>query len=300
MGVKCFLPDSGVEEFPALSTEQLEQAAAELAAVDGLLLVHAEDPGVLAAAPEPAGRSYARFLASRPAQAEDTAIETASRRRPAYRSPAARRAPVQRLRAARARRRQGRRGPGDGRDLPALPRARGRAGARRRDRDEVLPAGARRGQPGRALGRPRRRDHRPGGQRPLAVHARPQGAGHRRLRHGLGRHLVGAARPAAGLDRGPPARPRPGRRRALDVVGTRGAGRARHQGRHPGRCGRRPGGLRPGRRPRGRPGPAAPPQPGVAVRRCAADRRGALDVVGWDAGRDVGGPRGRLLARGEA
>jgi allantoinase len=77
MGVKCFLPDSGVEEFPALSTEQLAQAAAELAVVDGLLLVHAEDPGVLAAAPEPAGRSYARFLASRPAQAEDTAIETA-------------------------------------------------------------------------------------------------------------------------------------------------------------------------------------------------------------------------------
>jgi len=77
MGVKCFLPDSGVEEFPALSTEQLEQAAAELAAADGLLLVHAEDPAVLAAAPAPAGRSYARFLASRPAQAEDTAIETA-------------------------------------------------------------------------------------------------------------------------------------------------------------------------------------------------------------------------------
>jgi allantoinase len=77
MGVKCFLPDSGVEEFPALSTGQLERAAAELAAVDGLLLVHAEDPGVLAAAPEPDGRSYARFLASRPAQAEDTAIETA-------------------------------------------------------------------------------------------------------------------------------------------------------------------------------------------------------------------------------
>src|SRR5678810_667819 len=43
----------------------------------GLLLVHAEDPGVLATAPAPAGRSYARFLASRPAQAEDTAIETA-------------------------------------------------------------------------------------------------------------------------------------------------------------------------------------------------------------------------------
>jgi allantoinase len=77
LGVKCFLPDSGVEEFPALSTVQLELAAAEVAAADGLLLVHAEDPGVLAAAPEPAGRSYARFLASRPAQAEDTAIATA-------------------------------------------------------------------------------------------------------------------------------------------------------------------------------------------------------------------------------
>jgi allantoinase len=36
--------------------------------------VHAEDPGVLAAAPEAAGREYAGFLASRPAAAEDTAI----------------------------------------------------------------------------------------------------------------------------------------------------------------------------------------------------------------------------------
>jgi len=74
MGVKCFLPDSGVPEFPALSAAQLVQAAEEVAAADGLLLVHAEDPGVLASAPEPAGRSYPAFLASRPAAAEDAAI----------------------------------------------------------------------------------------------------------------------------------------------------------------------------------------------------------------------------------
>jgi allantoinase len=36
--------------------------------------VHAEDPGVIAAAPAPDGRRYAGFLASRPAAAEDTAI----------------------------------------------------------------------------------------------------------------------------------------------------------------------------------------------------------------------------------
>jgi allantoinase len=83
MGVKCFLPDSGVEEFAALSTEQLLRAAEEVAAADGLLLVHAEDPVVLAAARPADGRSYPRFLASRPAAAEDSAIaaviETARR-----------------------------------------------------------------------------------------------------------------------------------------------------------------------------------------------------------------------------
>jgi allantoinase len=50
------------------------RAAEEVAAADGLLLVHAEDPAVLAAAPEPSGRSYRAFLASRPAAAEDSAI----------------------------------------------------------------------------------------------------------------------------------------------------------------------------------------------------------------------------------
>ena len=74
MGVKCFLPDSGVAEFPALGDAGLLRAAEEVAAADGLLLVHAEDPGVLAAAPPAGGPSYDVFLASRPAAAEDSAI----------------------------------------------------------------------------------------------------------------------------------------------------------------------------------------------------------------------------------
>src|SRR5215831_11255633 len=47
---------------------------AETARLGALLIVHAEDPGVLGSAPDPAGRRYAGFLASRPAAAEDTAI----------------------------------------------------------------------------------------------------------------------------------------------------------------------------------------------------------------------------------
>ncbi len=73
-GVKCFLPDSGVEEFPALGTDGLLRACEELAAADGLLLVHAEDPAVLAVAPAAGGRSYRGFVASRPAAAEDAAV----------------------------------------------------------------------------------------------------------------------------------------------------------------------------------------------------------------------------------
>jgi allantoinase len=75
-GMKCFLPDSGVAEFPALGPERLVEACAELAGVDGLLLVHAEDPSVLAAAPAAAGRSYAGFLDSRPGRAEEVAVAT--------------------------------------------------------------------------------------------------------------------------------------------------------------------------------------------------------------------------------
>jgi allantoinase len=72
-GVKCFLADSGVPEFPPLSVPQLRAALAALRPVDGLLVVHAEDPAALG--PVADGRSYAGFLASRPPAAETAAIE---------------------------------------------------------------------------------------------------------------------------------------------------------------------------------------------------------------------------------
>ncbi|MFE9434406.1 allantoinase AllB [Streptomyces sp. NPDC006640] len=75
-GFKAFLSPSGVEEFPELDQEQLTRSLAEIAGFGGLLIVHAEDPHHLAAAPQKGGQKYADFLASRPRDAEDTAIES--------------------------------------------------------------------------------------------------------------------------------------------------------------------------------------------------------------------------------
>jgi len=73
-GFKCFLVDSGVPEFAPLDRAQLDRALAEVASFDGLMVVHAEDPDVLADAPACAGPSYAGFVGSRPREAEDAAI----------------------------------------------------------------------------------------------------------------------------------------------------------------------------------------------------------------------------------
>ena len=73
-GFKAFLIDSGVPEFGFLDAAHLDAVLAETARLGALLIVHAEDPGVIGAAPSPAGRRYAGFLASRPAQAEESAI----------------------------------------------------------------------------------------------------------------------------------------------------------------------------------------------------------------------------------
>ncbi|UJB44678.1 allantoinase AllB [Streptomyces sp. A1-5] len=73
-GFKCFLSPSGVDEFPQVDQEQLAAALGEIAAFDGLLIVHAEDPGHLDAAPEAHGPKYADFLASRPRVSENDAI----------------------------------------------------------------------------------------------------------------------------------------------------------------------------------------------------------------------------------
>ncbi|WJV45386.1 allantoinase AllB [Streptomyces flavofungini] len=74
-GFKCFLSPSGVDEFPELTQDQLAVSMGEIAGFGGLLIVHAEDPHELAAAPAKAGPRYADFLHSRPRVSEDTAIE---------------------------------------------------------------------------------------------------------------------------------------------------------------------------------------------------------------------------------
>ncbi|GHG46780.1 allantoinase AllB [Streptomyces griseocarneus] len=73
-GFKAFLSPSGVEEFPHLGRADLEAVAGEIARLGGLLIVHAEDPGELAAAPQRGGARYADFLASRPRAAENEAV----------------------------------------------------------------------------------------------------------------------------------------------------------------------------------------------------------------------------------
>ncbi|WP_300678634.1 allantoinase AllB [Nocardioides sp.] len=75
-GFKCFLSPSGVDEFPPLSTPQFHRALAEIARFDGRMIVHAEDPTVLAEAPTPPSRAYRDFLVSRPDAAEVAAIRT--------------------------------------------------------------------------------------------------------------------------------------------------------------------------------------------------------------------------------
>ncbi|MBT2412791.1 allantoinase AllB [Streptomyces sp. ISL-12] len=73
-GFKAFLSPSGVDEFPHLDQERLARSLAEIASFDGLLIVHAEDPDHLAAAPQQGGPHYRHFLASRPRDAENSAI----------------------------------------------------------------------------------------------------------------------------------------------------------------------------------------------------------------------------------
>ena len=72
-GFKCFLLDSGVEEFSHLSAGEFADALEETARMGALMLVHAEDGDLVDdCAPGP---SYAGFLASRPPAAEERAID---------------------------------------------------------------------------------------------------------------------------------------------------------------------------------------------------------------------------------
>lgn len=73
-GFKCFLAPSGVDEFPALSPGEFRASLSEIAGFDGLMIVHAEDAGVLERAPSRPSTAYADFLLSRPDAAETAAI----------------------------------------------------------------------------------------------------------------------------------------------------------------------------------------------------------------------------------
>jgi allantoinase len=82
VGFKCFLIDSGVQEFPNVREGELHAAMFELVRLDATLIVHAEMPGPVEEAfaacctGEAAGdpRQYETFLRSRPKAAEDEAV----------------------------------------------------------------------------------------------------------------------------------------------------------------------------------------------------------------------------------
>lgn len=73
-GFKCFLLDSGVEEFPPLTADALQDYLTTIAEFDGLMIVHAEDAATISGATPAHGSRYADFLKSRPREAENLAI----------------------------------------------------------------------------------------------------------------------------------------------------------------------------------------------------------------------------------
>jgi allantoinase len=75
LAFKCFLSPSGVDEFPAVTESDLREAFPILQRLGRPLMVHAEDPLLLREGPDGGSRRYADWLASRPCQAERSAIE---------------------------------------------------------------------------------------------------------------------------------------------------------------------------------------------------------------------------------
>ena len=73
-GFKCFTAHSGLDEYGYLGYDGVREVLGELAALDAVLIVHAEDARILAEAPQGITDRYATFLASRPRAAENTAI----------------------------------------------------------------------------------------------------------------------------------------------------------------------------------------------------------------------------------
>ena len=80
-GFKAFMCDSGIDEFPRIDDASLLRGMARIAELGSILLLHAENPEIVAALAEEAiraGRTSARdFASSRPAVAELEAIDRA-------------------------------------------------------------------------------------------------------------------------------------------------------------------------------------------------------------------------------
>jgi allantoinase len=74
MGFKAFMCPSGIDEFPASDLTTLREGMKRIAALDSILLVHAEDPASLL---EPRGTGALDFIRSRPPEAEQHAITQA-------------------------------------------------------------------------------------------------------------------------------------------------------------------------------------------------------------------------------
>jgi allantoinase len=74
LGFKCFLVDSGSDQFPPVSAAEMEQALAALAGLDVPLLVHAESDEVAATLPVVHSGRYDDYLRSRPRGLENLAV----------------------------------------------------------------------------------------------------------------------------------------------------------------------------------------------------------------------------------
>ena len=74
LGFKCFLIDSGMDDFPPLDASAMEQALAAARDLDAPLLVHAETTEGAAGTPRFNSRKYGDYLASRPRRMENVAV----------------------------------------------------------------------------------------------------------------------------------------------------------------------------------------------------------------------------------
>ena len=273
-GFKCFLLDSGVEEFPHLDAAGSQAAMAELARLDALLIVHAEDEDEIAAAPRDGVRTPASSPRGprAPRRSRSTAVVEPPRPAAAGRTSSTSPAPT-RCRAPRGPRR--RRAASRVETCPHYltfdaeesPTARPSSSAARRSvrppTATLLWAGA------------GRRRHRPRRHRPLALHGRLK----RRDTGDFGDAWGGIASLQLGL----PAVWTEARRRGhalVDVVRWMAEAPAdlvglRRKGRHRGRRRRRPLRVRSRRGVhRSTPATAAPQEPRDAVRRAYALRHG--------------------------